>query len=469
MLPFFPRTISTRAIIVYLVALVVVSLVYFQYAMRFEYMVVGLISVAGFFYCLSTLTTSYWRVLSSERFIQRTIILAFSIRFVWIIFSYYYYWRVTGAPFEFAAADSIGYHHEAEWLASEPWSVAWDYYFGSGFDGISDVGYPLYLTILYKIFGPVIIIPRIIKAFLGTSICFMVYRICSRMFEDSTARMATVMCALMPNLIIYCGYHLKETEMLFLEVAFLERADYLLRSRKFHFITILIPTLLAGSLFFFRTVLGAAAIFALATAVLFSSTPTMKRGWKRAAIIGWGLLCIIVAGGGSVMTEIEGLWEDREDNVARKRFEQTSRGNQWAQYATGAVMSPMVFILPFSTMVDVDQQYGQQEKHGGNFIRTFMGFFAFVAVFDAFRRKKWRDFSLIGAFAIAYLGVVSLSGFSNSERFLLPGLPCLIILWAYGVSRLNKKTFKLINPWCILVCLIEIAWAYFKLGSRGLF
>ena len=148
---------------------------------------------------------------------------------------------------------------------------------------------------------------------------------------------------------------------------------------------------------------------------------------------------------------------------------QTSRGNQWAKYATGTVMAPMVFVLPFATMVDVDQQYGQQEKHGGNYIRNFMGFFAILAIYEAFRRKKWRDFSLIGSFVIAYLGIISLSGFSNSERFLLPGLPCLVLLWAYGISTLRKQTYKFLTPWCVVVCVMNIAWAYFKLGSRGLF
>ena len=124
-------------------------------------------------------------------------------------------------------------------------------------------------------------------------------------------------------------------------------------------------------------------------------------------------------------------------------------------------MAPMVFVLPFATMVDVDQQYGQQEKHGGNFIRNFMGFFAFLAIYEALRRKKWRDFSLIGSFVIAYLGVVSLSGFSNSERFLLPGLPCLIMMWAYGVSSLRKETYRLLMPWSFVVCAMEIAGAFF--------
>lgn len=238
---------------------------------------------------------------------------------------------------------------------------------------------------------------------------------------------------------------------------------------KYSFWNLLLPVLLAVSLFFFRTVLGAALVFAIASAILLSSAPAMKKNGKRIALIGWGVLALAVFGGGTIATEIEGVWEDREDNVADKRLQQTLRGNQWAKYATGTVMAPMVFVLPFSTMVDVDQQYGQQAKSGGNFIRNFMGFFAILAVVEAIRRKKWRDFVLIGAFVIAYLGVVSTSGYSNSERFLLPGLPGLIMMWAYGVSTLREKTYKLLTPWCLIVIIMNVAWAYFKLGSRGLF
>ena len=281
--------------------------------------------------------------------------------------------------------------------------------------------------------------------------------------------MAGLMCALMPNLVIYCGYHLKETEMLFLEVAFLERLDFLLRSRRVRLWIVLLPTVLAGSLFFFRTILGATAVFAFISAILLASTPMMKTRWKRTALVGWGVLCLAVFSGGTAVTEMEALWEEKDDNLSNKRIEQVSRGNQWAHYATGAVMSPMAFVLPFSTMVNVDEQYGQQEKHGGNYIRNFMGFFALLAIYEAIRRKQWRDFVLIGSFAIAYLGVVSLSGFSNSERFLLPGLPCLIMMWAYGVSTLRDKTWRLLTPWCLVVLAMEIGWAHFKLDSRGLF
>lgn len=38
--------------------------------------------------------------------------------------------------------------------------------------------------------------------------------------------MAGIFYMLMPNLIMYTGSHLKEAEMVFLTVAFIERADY---------------------------------------------------------------------------------------------------------------------------------------------------------------------------------------------------------------------------------------------------
>ena len=43
------------------------------------------------------------------------------------------------------------------------------------------------------------------------------------------------------------------------------------------------------------------------------------------------------------------------------------------------------------------------------------------------------------------------------------------MMWAYGISTLRKETYKLLIPWSFIVLAMEIGWAYFKLGSRGLF
>ena len=467
MIPFFPKQISERAIPVYLISLGVISVVFLRYAMGFGYIAMGCMWVIGFF-SMVVLCSREWRSTPEKRFLKNVFLTALALRTVWVIVSYFVYNAVTGQPFEYDAADSLAYHEDARWLASEPWSSTGFYLFGK-IIMFSDSGYPFFLTVIYKIFGPVIIIPRLVNALLGSWTCVLIYQLSKRSFGDEVARMASIMAVFMPNLIIYCGYHLKETLMLFLLVACLERIDSLLRSKQLTFLNIAVPSLLTGSLFLFRTALGSAVALAFATAILVTSAPGMKRISKRLALVGWGIGVVVVFAGGSIMTEVEDLWENREENVVKKRTEQTLRGNQWAKYATGTVMAPMIAVLPFATMVDVDEQYSQQTKSGGNFIRNFMGIFVFLAVYEAIRRKQWRNYVLIGAFVVTYLGVVSISGFSNSERFLLPGLPCLIMMWAYGVSTLRKSTYKLVAPWCFVVMAMEFGWAFFKLGSRGLF
>ena len=241
----------------------------------------------------------------------------------------------------------------------------------------------------------------------------------------------------------------------------------MMRSKKYSFINIALPVVLASSLFLFRTVLGAVALFSFITALLFAPNNMIRKG-RKVMIAFWVVLALIILAGGAIMNEVEETWMNRESNQELKRWEQTTRGNQWAKYATGTVMAPLVFVLPFSTMVDTDQQ-NQLVLHGGNYVRNFMGVFALVALVSAlFIKKNWRDFSLIGSFVIGYLGVISLSGFANSERFLLPGLPCLIIFWAYGLSILTAKSYRFVKYWYVVVPVMEIGWAVFKIGSRGL-
>ena len=465
MIPYFPKTIASKGLTLYVVSLLVVSIAFFTYSMSFMWMFLGMVEVSLFF-ILSSKYSKEWQRESMKDYVRTLFWMAVLLRVVWVVFSYYFYKSKTGQPFEYDAADSIGYHGEAEWLALENWSYLWDYLFTSR-TGYSDSGYLLYLTALYKIVGPNVMVARLLKAIYGGFTCVLLYRLASRSINEQVGRMAGIMAMLMPNLIIYCGLHVKETEMLLLVVAFLERTDYVLRSKKFTFFGILIPLLLAGVMFTFRTVLGAVALFSFVSAVVFSPSRIMKKG-RRWALAGWVILAILVLAGGTIMNEVEQYWNDRDANQENKRAEQTSRGSQWAKYATGTVMTPVIFVLPFSTMVDTGQE-NQMVIHGGNYVRNFMGIFVLITLYVVLIRKKnWRKFSLVGSFVAGYLGIVATSGFANSERFLLPGLPCLIIMWAYGISELTAKSYKFVKYWYVFVPIMEIAWAYFKIGSRGL-
>lgn len=465
MVSFFPKIIADKGLILYVISLLAVSIAFYSFAMPFMWMVLGVIEVSLFF-CLAPKLSKEWRSKSVRDFTRNLFWIAVLLRVVWVVFSYFFYQAQTGQPFEYGSADAIGYHGEAEWLAGEDWNYVWYYFFLSR-SSYSDSGYSLYLTTLYKIVGPNIIIARLLKAIYSGFTCVLLYKLASRSINEQVGRMAGLMAMLMPNLIIYCGLHVKETEMLFLIVAFLERTDYVLRSKKLTFFGILVPVFLAVVLFLFRTVLGAVAFFAFVTAVVFSPSRIMKKS-RRWVMIGWVILAIMLLAGGAIMNEVEQYWNDRGSNQESKRLEQTARGNQWAKYATGAVMAPMIFVIPFSTMVDTGQE-NQMVLHGGNYVRNFMGVFVLITLYVVlFKKKNWRDFALIGSFVVGYLGIIATSGFANSERFLLPALPCLVILWAYGISELTSKSLKFVKYWYIIVPIMEIGWAYFKIGSRGL-
>ena len=466
MIPYFPKQIANKGIVIYIVSLAVVSILFMDYAMGWEFLLLNILWVVGFF-LLSNYCSLRWNKLPEKLLTKRLFMTALGLRWAWVVFSYFFYLSKTGQPFEFSAADSLWYYDESVGNRNTSIGAIWGYLFAHS-QTVSDSGYVFYLSLLCKIVGDSVILPRLVNSVFSAWTCVLVYQLTKRIVGEDAGRLAAVFICFMPNLVYYCGLHLKESMMLFLLVAYLERVDYLLRSRKYNVWTILVPMLLLVSLFTFRTVLGVAAAFAFVTGLVFTRVSVVGRK-KRAMIIAWGFLAVVTLGGGVIVNEIQGVWEDRETNQENKRLMQSNKGNQWAKYATGTVMAPMMFVLPFPTMVDVDEQYNQQMLSGGNYVRNFFGGFVLLALFSAiFLKKNWRDFSMIGSFAIAYLGIVSASGFSNSERFLLPGLPVLLIMAAYGITLLDAKNYRIVKNWFWVVPLMIVGWAVFKLGSRGL-
>lgn len=467
MIPFFPQQISKKAIYLYLGSLAAVSIAFVRYAISVEFMAMGIIWVTGFF-LLTSYCSRKWYNIPQKIFLRNIFLAALGLRVAWVFFSYWFYTAKTGIPFEFSAGDAIWYYEESVGNIHTSFSEIWRYLFVDT-PTVSDSGYVFYLTLLAKVFGNSILLPRIINALFSAATCLLIHSLAKRNIGEEGGRLAAIFACFMPNLIFYCGMHLKETMMIFLMVAFLERADYLIRSRQYNVWTIAVPVVLAVSLFTFRTVLGGTAIFSFATALVFTNTRVIGRA-KRIMLISWGVLAALTLTGGIILNELEGNWEDRFSNREFKRAQQTARGNHWAQYATGTVMAPMMIVLPFPTMVDVDQQYTQQMLNGGNFVRNLFGGFVLLALFSAiFITKNWRNLSLIGSYVLIYLGIVSVSGFSNSERFLLPGLPLLLIMAANGVTLLDAKNYKFIKIWYWIVPVMAFAWAFFKLGSRGFF
>ena len=368
----------------------------------------------------------------------------------------------------FAAADAVGYHEEGLWVADcinesnlEPYISYID-----AKNGISDVGYPVWLGIQYTITGGNIIIARLLKALLSAFMCVLVYRLTKRNFGDKVGRMAAIFCMLMPNLILYCGMHLKETEMLFLTILYAERADYTIRSKHFSLKNTAVLLLLLGSLFCFRTVLGVAAIFAFCVALVLSSSRIMSKARR------WGLLLVAVLAivtfmGGKLAMEIEEYWANKDTNQEVRLADRAKKGNEFAKYAGAAVFAPMIFTFPFPTMVETPNQETFRMLHGGLVVKNIMSFFCIFAIGYLLLKKQWRNHVFLGAFVITYLGILVLSAFAHSERFHLPAIPFELIFAAFGVSLMTKKEAKWFNYWLVFMFVIFMGWTWFKLKGRG--
>jgi 4-amino-4-deoxy-L-arabinose transferase-like glycosyltransferase len=466
MLDYFPKYFTSKAIVLYLAALVVVSIIFFSKSLPFIWIMFGLAEVLGFFY-FSNLVTKKWSVYSERLFTKKLFTTALIIRIIWVLFSYVFYLVMTGQPYEFYPGDVLFYHKISGQLAD----FGFDNYLNIFNDvGLSDRGYPTYLGVLYMVFGNGLIIPRLIKALLGAITALLVYKLGTRTFGEETGRIAGILAMLMPNLIYYTGSHLKEAEMVFLTVAFVERADYIIRTNKYNILNFLLPLALAAVLFTFRTVLGAAALFAFMTALLFSSSQVLKKTAKRVVLATWVMVAIAYFAGGRIALELEEIWEARKENQKTSMEWRAERegGNKFAKYASASVFAPMVFVIPFPSMVNTPGQENQQLIHGGNFDKNILAFFVMLAMLIIIKTGKWRDYVLVGSFTISYLIVIALSSFAHSERFHQPAMPFLMIFAAYGITQVTNGTKKYYMWYIAVLFLAIIAWSWFKLAGRGL-
>lgn len=454
---------------VYLLSLLIVSVSFKSYALKPLWMAWGIGTVCFFF-----LTTWFffrqWRHDETKKFIRKVFWIALGIRAVYVgtIILYYYY--QTGLAMEYQAADSMRYHQWAIALAK----LAREGDFGLIFRwlnantmGFSDQGYILYLTSLYTCFDNNILGPRLLKALMSAYMCVAIYKLASRSLDEKTGRLAAVMAVFLPNFIHYTGTYLKETELIFLTTLALERMDYLVRSRRYTFWNIAFPILLTALTFGFRTIVGMILILCFILFILFQERPLMTRKAKiitigAAALVSLVFLFTPIGKEMLIMFRINFLTGE----VPPIKYEQM--GLKYAEYASGKYLAPGFFTLPLTNLVEVANE-NQKMMNGTFFVKNYLAFFALWCIVVAFREKKWRNFSLIGSFAIIYALCIAFSFAFNSERYHLPVLPCFLIMAAFAMTHFRKKDFAVFYTYNALLVIAIVAWNYIKLAGRGLF
>lgn len=475
----WPKWLSKYPIAVYLLALALVTLMYFAYSMPWYYMLSGAVAVLAFFQYGSKVAKDLApnRIRKEKTFEKRLFTIAFVARLVTMLLLYGLFQANYGNAFGFENADADYYHQVGQFVADLISNGNFHFYTEishyAGHDDISDMGYGIYVGFVYWLTGNSIFAVRLLKCLLSSFSAVLIYRLAKRNFGEQTARIAAIFCALWPNFWYYSSVHLKETEMVFLCVLFVEQADQMLRSRQFTAWKIIPILLMASVLFTFRTPLALVALLALVFSVVMSSSKVVN--WGKRIIVGvLAVLLIAVTAGNRIEEQSRVLIEQVQGGIQRNNMEWRStreHGNRFAKYAGASVFAPLIFTIPFPSMVEPFKgQDVQQLNNGGNFVKNILSGFTIFAMVMLLMSGKWREHLLPLSFMLGYLVVLTMSTFAQSERFHQPVMPFELMFAAYGLSiAVTKPKYKRwFTYWCALMFVAALAWSWFKLKGRGL-
>ena len=449
-------------------ALAVISVLFREYALQWKWILWGIGEVL-FFFVLTTVFYPRWKNDETKRFKWKVFLVAFVIRGLYAFLICYYYYYETGKAFEYNAGDSIWYHPTAVYLSRcvRQGHIAYVFKYLNAYTmGWSDQGYTLWLTLIYTVFGRNLLTPRLLKALMSAYLCVVVYKLGTRTFGERTGRLAAVMMVFTPILVQICGLHTKEMEMIFLSILALERMDYLIRSKKYTVWNILCPILLTGLTFGFRTIIGMCLIFAFLVFVVLSSDDLVGKKGKIITLAATVVvfLVFLFSPVGREMRIINAL-KFTDLNYQVERYD--ALGMKHSELAQGWVLAPGAFVVPLAPMVEESPDHNKM-IHGSTYVKNFLAFFAMLAIVVAFRQKKWRDFSLIGAYELSYLAIIMFSFAANSERYHEPAVPLIVLMAAYAMTHLRRKDLILFYVYCGVLFVALLAWNWLKLSARGL-
>ena len=476
----FPRWLSQYSVVVYILTLAMVSMMHSAYSLPWYYMLSGVVAIILFFFYGGHLVerTSLIKMLRPKTFEQRIFLISIILRAVWMFLIYSIFMQNYGDAFGFDNADAKYYHDLGEYVS---WLIErgnFRFYdeiskWNGGHEDISDMGYGIYVGVVYRLTDNSIIVVRFLKCIWSALTVLLVYRLAKRNFGEQTGRIAAIFCALWPNFWYYCGVHLKETEMVFLAVLFVEQADQMLRSRQFTAWKVIPVLLIGATILTFRTPLALVAFLSLIFSVVMSSQKVVSWG-KRIIVGGLAVLLIIVTIGNQIEEQSKQLFETAQSDQQHNNMEWRSErehGNAFAKYAGKSVFAPLIFTIPFPTMVrPYEGQDVQQLLNGGNFIKNIISGFTIFAMFMLLMSGQWRDHLLPLSFMLGYIVVLVMSVFAQAERFHQPAMPFEFMFAAYGLSiAVTKPKYKRwFMYWCGLMFVASIAWNWFKLAGRGL-
>lgn len=441
------------------------ALVFNQQLIQWGFVIYNL-AVTILFFCGLYFLHKRWKNYGERKLLYLLFCWSLFLRVLAVIFQYFFYFYITGQPFEFNAVDSLFYHEHGLEVARHFRINDFDVSGMLSDLNFSDKGYNFFLGFIYFLFGDYIVVPRLINAMLGSFSVLFIYRIAAVIFSKPIARLAGIMSMLMPNFLLYLGTHLKETVMLFLLTSAVYVAVLFIKKEQRNFLNALLLLILFFLLFMFRTAVAAVLLFSfLVYAVTYA--PRRSRVLNRIAacfLMGGFILLVINSQIGAELLE----YYDKSNNSLSQNLQfRATRdgGNKFALLAGAPLLLLLALIAPFPSWVYVPAQDFLWMFTGANLIRNIYAFFVIAALFNIIK-KDWRSIIMPLTFITGYFIILANSGLALSERFQLPVVPFLIIFASHGIYHYQKRTIRNFNFYLIFIALVIIGWNYVKVIGR---
>lgn len=472
-----PNWIVGKSIVFFFVAMIVCWAA-FGYVPGLDLWLVASISIVLFFYGGVTMSKN-WAGVKEKRFLRNVFVAGFVIRLLFVLYMFLFF-----NPEHYGTTYGDG--ADVDWYM--PFGETIAQWIRNGFDGtfgqqrqswgaaIDDVGYPIWLGIVYWLTGSVsdVLIPFVVKSIIGAYCAISIYRVAKRHFGEGSARLAAIFVCINPNMIYWCASMMKEAEMIFFVCLAVDNFDRALNSGQRYTFKALLPGILSGlALMFFRMALGLVFFLAVFAHVVMASNRVMSTGKKILAGVLVGAI-LAVAMGDRIMTQSEELIEKTQSDSQEKNMEWRGKregGNTFAKYAGAAVFAPLIFTIPFPTFNQANEhQLLQVQLSGGSYIKNIFSFFVIIVMFMMLISGEWRRHVFILAYTVGYHMVLVMSPFAQSGRFHMPIWPMLMLFAAYGI-QIAKGNAKLRRgfTWVLVAeVFVCLAWNWFKLKGRGM-
>ena len=465
----FPSWMANTAMVTYAIMVLVMLVLFNKQLMSLHNWILACLGIFLFFHFSNRLSKD-WLVYKEKSFEKNIFWTTVLLRLAWILFfSQWTYW-LWDSPWEQpdgVSMDSYAYYDTAVWLSNmiddgRFWNVFQEM---TKETGVGDLGYPSWLALLSQIGLGSIVWTRIPNCVFEAVVCIMIYRIGKRHFGEYVGRLGAIFTMLMPLTFMYAAITMKESLMIMLMMLSVNQLDQIIQGEKKGFWQVTLGLALVASIAFFRTSLCLVMIAAFLLGLILSESKRSK--WVNRLFI---FLLIIVVGvlfvGDALNMQINELKTDLE--MSNTNFKNRSQGNALVKNLSKMMFAPMIFTVPFPTMVEIPGQTWQQLCASGNFIKNVLSFFVILLFTMLLIQRKWRPYTFPIAVLCGYLVALTMSSFAHSGRFHQPAVPLEMMFAAAGMCLYPNESKKIWKPVLLFELVVIIGWNWFKLKGRGL-